>query len=355
MSEYDRWMVVGPGNIGNEVIRQLGQAHVAERLGLNTAPSFIIRSAGIYGPDGQTQTGHANIEEISDVDMPDVAFIALPSTDDGEVAKGYISNVLESGRIAITAEKGAMANYFEELRQQSGDFDRLGFNATVGGGTRMLELAKSYCHDVDNITQVHLALNGTLSAIMSMIAPKEGYGMSLGQAVHQAVELNYAEPGSASPLDVIRAEAEGDIPKKTAIAFNVMGLTREPINWKDLQFNLDKTEIENTLEEARIRRFIVSLYSPTYLKSNKAADRDIYGGFRWKHEGWTLVGGFQNIGRNPLFSHLANLTGPGNGIVIGLGPDETDGVYTIGGPGAGVRPTVNTMIDDYVVLSAQSH
>jgi len=80
----------------------------------------------------------------------------------------------------------------------------------------MLEVAQNYLVDSNNVTQMHLVLNGTLSAIFSSIAPQGGSGMSLGAAVHQAVEMGYAEPGAESYIDVIRGEAEGDIPKKNS-------------------------------------------------------------------------------------------------------------------------------------------
>lgn len=341
------WAIIGPGNIGKEVIRQLGQEHVANRLGLNVLPNFVVRSTGVMQPYDVEANESASFSDIDT--LPDVTFIALPSTDDGEVASDYITSILDSGKIAITAEKGAMANNFDLLRDASDDFGRLGVNATVGGGTRMLDIAKQYSPDTENITQMHMALNGTLSAIMSLVGPPEGSGMSLGQAVDQAVQLGYAEPGSESSYDVIRNEAEGDIPKKSAILFNKLGLADVTIDWHDLGFELNNEDIAQAVDEAKIRRFIVSFYSKKHLdKVVKDPSDDVVGGFSKDIDGWQLVGGFQHVDRNPLFYNLAKITGPGNGIVVGLGPDETDGVYCVTGPGAGVSPTVNTMLDDYV-------
>lgn len=346
MNNTPEWGLIGPGNIGSELMRQLDQEHVAQRLGLNRVPQFVIRSAGIMEPDGQTLQGFNSLDDIDN--LPDVTFIALPSTDDGKIAYDHISSILSRGKIAITAEKGAMSNYFSELREESDNFMRLGVNATVGGGTRMLEVAKKYSDDTENITQIHLALNGTMSAIMSLIAPPGGSGMSLGQAAHQAIKLGYAEPGSESPYEVVRLEAESDIPKKTSIFFNKLELG-DPLSWEKLQFELDDEQIARAVEEASVRRFIVSLYSKQYMdKTVSCPEDDIIGGFNVEHSGWRIAAGFRHVERNPLFSSLARITGPGNGLAIGLGPDETDGVYSLTGPGAGVEPTVNTMIDDYL-------
>lgn len=138
--------------------------------------------------------------------------------------------------------------------------------------------------------------------------------------------------------------------KKTAILFNKLGLSDDLIDWGQLKFELTDDQIAEAIEEAKIRRFIVSIYSKGYLEKNSARcpESDIIGGFNIDHADWRLVGGFRNIERNPLFDPLARLAGPSNGAVIGLGPNETDGVYTVSGPGAGVRPTVNTMLDDYI-------
>lgn len=339
------WGLVGYGTIGQEVSRQLAQPEVAHRMRFRTAPEFIIRSNGVMAPDGVTPTGQKSLEDVDY--MPDIVFVATPPTDDGHEGYNTIMTVLEAGRMAVTAEKGAVANYFSELRRRSYNFTRLGINATVGGGTRMLSIANEYCQDLGNVTQLHLVLNGTLTAIMSSIAPRQGTGMSLGQAVHQAVSLGYAEPGAEKPADVIRNEAIGDIPRKTSIFMNSLGITNRQIDWRDLQFPLSDEEIARVVEEARVRRFIVSLYSERYVNQHTTCpEQDIISGFVRDYGGWRVAGGFRNIERNPLFAPLGNLTGPGNGMVVGLGPDETDGVNVVIGPGAGARPTANTMIDN---------
>ncbi len=332
MSEQNSWGLIGPGNIGQELQRQLSQPEVAERIGLSPLPEFAMRSSGVF----------ADI-----ADLPDVVFVATPSTEHGEPSYGYISRVLQDGKIAVTAEKGALANYFSELRDESDNFSRLGINATVGGGTRLVSGLQEFCEDKANVRQLHLALNGTLTAIFGSIAPPEGLGMSFGQAVHQAVELGYAEPGHQDPYDVVRSEAEGDIPKKTAILFNRLGLSEEVLGWEKLKFEVSDDDISQTLEEARVRRFIVSIY-PIDQIDKTGPENDMISGFDIQHDSWVVAGGFRHIEKNPLFHPLANLTGPGNGFVVGLGPHETDGVYSLSGPGAGVRPTVNTMIDDYL-------
>lgn len=348
MSKETAWGLVGYGNIGKEVARQLAQESVARRMRLSSLPAFVIRQRGVMSGDAEKPL---NAEEIEGLDRStEVIFVAMPSTDDGEDATGYIAHYLDHGQRVVTAEKGALANNFSLLKKKSDGFNRLGISAAVGGGTRLMNVAREYCRDTANVTQMHLALNGTLTSIMSSVAPPEGAGLSLGQAVDQAVRLGYAEPGSESPYNVIRGEAEGDIPKKTAIFFNALGLADEPIGWKEIDIKLSDDQIKQVIEEAKVRRFIISIYNERFVGKHLGPEDDIIGQFSFSKEGWLIVAGFRHTDRNPLFGPLAELTGPGNGLVIGLGPDEKDGVYKVTGPGAGPAPTVNTMLDDHLKM-----
>ncbi|MEO5627468.1 MAG: hypothetical protein ABIQ89_01110 [Candidatus Saccharimonadales bacterium] len=348
--ETASWGLIGPGAVGSEVVRQLEQPIVAERLNMERVPSFILRSSGMYAPDIDDPRDKSRYELmdakcLDDLDdMPDVVFLAMGTEDDGNTAAGYISHILDRGKMVVTAEKGSVANHFERLRDESEGFARLGINASVGGGTRLMEAAKPYASDPENITQIHLAFNGTLAAIMSSV----GSGRTLGQAVDQAVVLGFAEPGAASPQEVIRGEAEGDTPKKTSIFFNKLGLG-SLLDWRDLRFDLSDSDIERAVEGADHRRFLVSIYSPMYReRTEHPVENGVIGGVAFDHQdGWLIQSGFRHTNRNPLFKTFTSTTGPDVGCVVALGPNESDGVYQITGPGAGLGPTANTMIDDF--------
>jgi len=351
MPELASWSLTGAGLIGSEILAQVSKPEVSARLGLNPKPVYVVNSRGTWEPDLETPSRFHNLDAIPDEDFPDFNFLATPSTNDGVVAMEHISHILGRGKVAVTAEKGAIANNFAELRAASEDFSRLGITATVGGGTRLVEAIRLYTReDPANVTQIHLALNGTLSYIMSMIGPR-GDGtavLSRGQAVDQAVHLGYAEPGSESFDEVVKGEAEGDIPKKTAILFNHLGLGGdELLDWKDLRFELTKNELKRVGREAKVRRFIVSIYAKKFHELIDPAEEDIIGGFDKECDGFQIVGGFQNVDSG-ILSTLGQIAGPGNGAIIGLGPKEGDGIISTGfGPGAGPAPTVNTMLDDY--------
>lgn len=354
MGERAEWSLTGPGNIGNELLRQVAQPEVAERLGLQPHPLYVVNRAGIWEHDLETPFGVGNLDDIDDERFPDFHFVALPSSGNGEVAMEHLSRVLQRGRIAITAEKAALANNFADLRGKSEGFRRLGVDATVGGGTRLVRAVKIYTEeDPTNVTQIHAAVNGTLSYIMSEIGPRgKGAGITRGEAVQQALTLGYAEPGSKSFEDVVHAEAEGDIPKKTAIMLNLLDLADgELLNWHDLQFSLTPEAIRRVAREARTRRFIVSVYAERFRSEViNPEEEDIIGGFNVAFDGFQVVGGFQNVDHEPLGA-LGEITGPGNGALVGVGRNESDGLYHAGfGPGAGPSATVNTMLDNYARL-----
>ncbi|GEM_PF-1185380 len=360
--ELATWGIIGPGAVGTEVMRQLAQPEIAARLDMNVAPQFVMRSTGIYAPnqdysplDGSGKFtsfdknfGAINASTLEEMDdLPDVVFLAMGTTDDGNVPADYISQILARGSMVVTAEKGAAANHFERLQDESEGFARLGINASVGGGTRLMKAVEPYATDPENITQIHLAFNGTLAAIMASV----GSGQTLGQAVDQAVTLGFAEPGASSPQDVIRGEAEGDTPKKTAIFFNKLGLG-PLLNWRDLKFELSDKDIERAVEGADHRRFLVSVYSKLHTdRTTHPVENGVMGGKEYRHQdGWLIQSGFRHTKRNPLFGAFTLTSGADVGAVIGLGPNESDGVYRLTGPGAGLGPTANTMIDDFGIM-----
>lgn len=337
------WGLIGQGNIGRELVRQIGQEHVATRLGLMPKPSMIVEVNGITDADGNLDTKTS----FADANIPDVMFLAIPSGGDGTLARNYVSTILAKGKMAVTAEKGALSHFFQELKSTSDDFTRFGITATVGGGTRMLRVAEQYNIDQANISEMHAVLNGTLTAIMSEVAPASGTSIELEIAVEHAVKAGYAEPGADSPQAVLRGEAEGDIPKKMSIIYNVLGLGNTIVTPEMLAFSLSDEDINNAVLAKEPYRFIVSYYPTT----SSADPGPRLGGFDKIIDGWRLIAGFRPLSANPLFASFAPLTNAGNGLVIGLGPNNSDGVYSVAGPGAGVEPTVNAMIDDYVRLS----
>lgn len=358
MSEPREFGIVGfrpPGeklNIGGELGRQLQLPGVAERLRLSSLPKWVMRTSGFMGPDGRTPLGYDPF--TADEPWPDVTFVCLPSNQ-GELATQIMLTALghRDTNIAITAEKDALANpnYYRQLQEASDGFRRLGKTATLGGGTHLADVARQWCRDTANITQIHLNINGTQNAIFSAVAG----GMSSGQATQQAVDLNFAEPAapgkSANIYEVLRAEAVSDVTRKLGLFHNYLGLSVELLDWRDLEVNLTREQISDAMRLATDRRYIVSLYPKSYAEEHGGyPEADVIGLWTHDHQNWHIVGGYQDTRSSPL-SRFAGMSGPDNGVIVGVGPSETDGIYGGPlGPGAGLRPTVNAMLDEDCLL-----
>ncbi len=352
--EHLEWGLVGAGNIGGELADQVAKAEVAERLGLAQFPEFVLRSSGLYIPSDRLDdisryeqfTDYESADEqLLDDEAPDILFITLPSNQ-ADVALSLTKWAAGQGKLVVTAEKAMLAEHWAETQDATSDFELLGYNASVGGGNRLIDQFRTFTYDPGNVRELHAALNGTLTYMQSQMSD----GVSAGIAAHEAIKLGYADPlpQGAGPLEVFRSEAQGDIPKKTSILFNALGLSEEVLHWRELQFELNEDELAKLEREIRSRRFIVSIYDGN---GQPEPQEEIIGGFRVEHDGWLLVGGFRRVGENPIFDDIAHYSGTANGGVIELGPDGKDGKYPVGGgPGAGPAPTVNTMLDDAVRL-----
>ncbi len=335
--EQGLFLSVGYGNVGQAVPER------CEDLGLAHA-SYVIRSGGTYLRNNDQEPSLLvsdnpdfwNDERV--VDGVNVAFLATPSSGDGTHALDIIEDLTDQGIFVVTAEKAALANHYANLEPC---LNNIGISATVGGGTRMLPWLSERINP--RTRQVHAVLNGTLNFIMDGI----GSGRTAGTTIDEAVILGYAEPGATDHLEVLNGELVGDIPKKTTIVWNTVlrkaFAEDEVLHHAQIeQPSLNQDSLNQLIAEASARRYIVSFVH----ESEEIPERDIIAGFRKEVDGGMLIiGGFRRITDNPLFKAL-RLPGPSNGAVITAGPNESDGVYKIEGPGAGPGPTAAAMVQD---------
>lgn len=329
--------IIGMGNIGQKI------REYAEKYGWNIA--FTVNGDGVYSEKGVFLSFLSDFrtflsEQFLDEKRIDLVFLAIPTLDDGKIAYEYMRKCLEKNIPTVTCEKGALSNYFVELREF---LPKIGYSATVGGGTRMLKYLQERMI-ANDISEIHCILNGTLQFIFNEISA----GQSIAMATERAISLHYAEPGAIDPLLVIKQEAENDIPMKSVIIANIFAPTvLKTLCAKEIVvYEMDERLLKNILKEARFRRYIVSFI--------KEDDReDTLGGFssNWHNWDWKIRGGFKNILENPLYSQLNVVASDAsNAILIVEGKNGKDGIYTLTGPGAGVEPTVASMIKDAHLL-----
>ena len=311
--------MIGKGLIGTELVRRLNKK--------GYQIPFFVKSSGVYSEDSNRKIDEADNYE-NYISKVDALCLTIPTKDDGSIALSYILGSLANGKPIVTCEKGALSNYFQELKN---GLDRVGYSATVGGGTRLLRYGRERMNS--DVAEIHAILNGTLNYVFSQVAQ----GRTLGEVVSEAQKLGYAEPGAENHLDVINAEANRDIPMKTAILFNILGLGE--VRAKNIKTKpLTENCLQKLIKQAKQRRYIVSI-------TRKKLNEDKVGGFCYDSNGWFISAGFKHIDENPLFLRL-NVSGVNNALLFYEGRDGENGTYDLSGQGAGAGPTTSSMILD---------
>jgi len=316
--------IIGAGHIGSELYRRINS------LGWDV--EFVLRSDGVY------RNLSEKIDELDNypnyLNSLNVAFLAIPTLDDGKTAFDYMRSILEKDIPVVTCEKGALSNYFSELEKW---LDKIGYSAAVGGGTRLLRYLEERINP--EVEQIHAVLNGTLNYIFDEVS----HGRSLGEVVEETKKLGYAEPGAKTPLEVINKEATEDVPMKSSILFNICKFTQRHMRAKDIKpHKIGEPELKRLIKESNNRRYIVSI-----TKEND--EEDTIGGFRHQVDDWIISVGFKNIYENPLFLQLIP-SGVNNSVLIYEGVYGINGTYRLSGQGAGAGPTTSSMIKDAIIL-----
>lgn len=317
--------IIGTGNIGSEIYRRVRDK--------DWNVSFVLNTNGMY-KDITKQERIGNSEDYKTrLDSVNLGFLTIDTSDNGEIAFGFIKDFLDRNIPIVTSEKGAMSNYFSEL-EEAVNSGQIGYSATAGGGSRLLGYLKERVNS--NVEEIHAVVNGTLNYIFTGLSE----GRSLGEVVEETKRLGYAEPGAGNPIDVINKEAVEDVPMKASILFNICNLTRERMKARDVEvYKISSSELRKLIKEAVNRRYIVSITK----ESNQ--EEDVIWGFKHQIGEWYISAGFKRLLDNPLFKKLVP-NGIDNAVLISIGEYGRDGSYVISGPGAGSKPTTASMIVD---------
>jgi len=311
--------IIGYGRMGSEFARSIRE----RGFEIGT----IVRTSGVYTLDG---------EKVSELDdwlvhfrKIDIAALCIPTVDDGRTAFEYIAALVKKGIPVVTCEKGALGNYFSELKDW---LDKIGFRASVGGKTGMASWLR------ENMTPTVREIHAVLNATMNFTFDGVGGGRILEQVIEEAKTLGYTEPKTVTPLEVINKETTGDIPMKTAILFNtgIGGRFGPFIKAKDIFPKLiSEEDLRRLVREAASRRFVVSI-------TKEDQEENVIGGFKQRFGNWIISAGFKLKEENPVFRWL-NPKGVDNALVLYEGKYGKIGLI---GEGAGSSPTVSSMIRD---------
>jgi homoserine dehydrogenase len=367
MVETVSWGVVGvSGNVGGAIMDNLMRPDIADQVGHAHEPVLVANSKGVFadaerGDRLWTPKGKVG-SSILDVELPDILYVATPTTDDGEPAADMIEFALHEGVTVVTAEKGiANADVFRRLGKASGNFRTFGIRATVGASTPILLGAREQFSDPRNVSLSAAVLNGTANYTFGEVAK----GLSPEAAVLSAVDAGYAEPlmpgQKVDPVGTILGELGKDFPRKVAILTNITELVGDPkklLDWRtmyDAQ-DLNPDHVDFALRHANAFRYLVYFYRAGFeTEIPDALEATRVGGFAIEHAGWNIVAGFHDVTTPEAADFLkpiADLDGPRSAIVTALGPRLKDGTFSDGGPyvlsgdGAGANATADAMINN---------
>jgi len=291
-------IVGGNGQIGNELADQLFKlGHEIETFGSDELrSSFTQKLIGV-----------------------DVVFIAISTKDKGEIALAYILDALDHGKLVITCEKGALAYHFDMLRPH---LSRIGYSATVGGGSRLLSLLDFPYLGLNHIFGV---INGTLNYILSKVAE----GTDPYVALPKAQNLGLCEPG-ASTLEKVYMAERFDTLLKLVILTNLAGVLIETLHISE--FQLPVVSEKQLVEEITLwpKRYAVSIGKKSMIPNADAVVK--------KGE-WFVEMGLIDTTQTP-FTNVP--VGRQNTLLI----DDFGGVTEITGQGAGPQTTAASMVMD---------
>jgi homoserine dehydrogenase len=212
-----RLAVVGAGAVGRAVVElapEYGHAvtALADSTGAVTDPDGIDVGAALDRKDNSGGVGDDPVEAALDAEY-DALVEATPTTlDDAEPGFSHARAALERGRHAVLANKGPVAERYDDLQSLAADGDgSVRFEATVGGAIPVLSTVDGV--GADRVTAARGVLNGTANFILSRMAAE---GLGYEHVLAEAQDLGVAE---ADPSFDVQGT---DAALKCAILANVL-------------------------------------------------------------------------------------------------------------------------------------
>ncbi len=229
-----------------------------------------------------------------------------------EPAHTFICRALAAGKHVVTSNKAVVAAHFDEFVQLAAEHDvSLYIEASVGGGIPWIaSIAKA--RRTDTISSFMGIMNGTTNYIIDSMCK---LGVDFGEALHEAQEMGYAERDPSADIDGI------DVANKTIITASVSfdcACTRSlPVTGIR---NITKADMDFFAEQGRVVKLI-----------GRGVQED----------------GSYAVAVEPvaLDAHTLEANVPSNFNLVTLVGD-TVGELKFYGPGAGMLPTGNAIVQD---------
>ncbi|AGB30588.1 homoserine dehydrogenase [Natrinema pellirubrum DSM 15624] len=197
-----RLAILGAGDVGRSVADLAGEyGHEVVALADSTSaavdPDGIPVEAALERKAGDEAIGPADPEDVLETEY-DVLIEATPTTlDDAEPGFSHVRRALEADRHAVLANKGPVAERYEELRALEADSaGSIRFEATVGGAIPVLSTIEDCTPQ--SVTAVRGVLNGTANFILTRMAAE---GLDYEHVLAEAQDLGVAEADPTFDVD----------------------------------------------------------------------------------------------------------------------------------------------------------
>lgn len=194
--------VLGAGAVGQSVLELAGE-YGHDVIGVADSTSARLDPDGIDTADAVTrkrETGSVGTDAPETVLAADydVLIEATPTTlGDADPAFGHCCAALERDRHVVLANKGPVAQRYDELLALVDDSDgEVRFEATVGGAIPAIRTIEDY--GPETINSVRGVLNGTANFVLTRMATE---GLGYADVLAEAQDLGVAEADPAFDVD----------------------------------------------------------------------------------------------------------------------------------------------------------
>ncbi len=197
-----RLAILGAGDVGRSVADLAGEyghevVALADSASAAVDPDGIAVEAALERKVGGEAVGTSDPEAVLETEY-DVLVEATPTTlDDAEPGFSHVRRALEADRHAVLANKGPVAERYEELRALEADSaGSIRFEATVGGAIPVLSTIEDCTPQ--SVTAVRGVLNGTANFILTRMAAE---GLDYEHVLAEAQDLGVAEADPTFDVD----------------------------------------------------------------------------------------------------------------------------------------------------------
>ncbi|OGF26138.1 hypothetical protein A2303_05050 [Candidatus Falkowbacteria bacterium RIFOXYB2_FULL_47_14] len=333
--------VIGLGRVGKELARQITARHWDVIFAADSKNIYRIRER--FTDDELVKQVAAPLScgdypDMIERSKIDILFMATPSNL-GQISLYYAYHALKKGVLVVTCEKAFLSDYFTNIKLWF-DLGRIGYSATVGGGTMMLSEIQKRLNLHSSPPAIYAVLNGTLNFLFG------------GGTIAEALKLGLTEPGANDPIAVVNAEIK-DTARKAIIIHNTILNARQAIDAKDISITPVTPPAYYRLTTGGFRYYVIF--------SSERLPKII--------EGWnnyicfhktigrgSIIGGFFQPGKNEFLQKLV-IPGANNAFAMDSPHEECREIFPCpaGGPGAGPEPTAAAMIKDAENLLAEKN